>query len=123
MVHFLFIGLAGIPAITQYGGIDFVIPYGTAVQNLRATSLNDGSDFSTDGTHLADGLGDYVAACCYWQSMFAPRFGSIVGNTFRKTDLDENTKGVKNITDETASIAQKAAMWATYNWYEVVNPE
>lgn len=86
-------------------GIDFIIPYGTAVQNLRASSLNDGRDFSTDGTHLADGLGDYVAACCYWQSVFAPRFGSIEGNTFRITDLDEDTKGVKNVTDETAPIA------------------
>lgn len=102
-------------------GIDFIIPYGTAVQNLRATSLNDGSDFSTDGTHLADGLGDYVAACCYWQSIFAPRFGSIEGNAFRITDLDENTKGVKNVTDETASIAQKAAILAVKNMYEVTN--
>lgn len=102
-------------------GIDFIIPYGTAVQNLRSTPLNDGYDFSTDGTHLADGLGDYVAACCYWQSVFAPRFGSIEGNTFRITDLDENTKGVKNVTDETASIAQKAAILAVKNMYEVTN--
>lgn len=101
-------------------GIDFVIPYGTAVQNLRATSLSDDNEFSTDGTHLADGLGDYVAACCYWQALFAPRTGiSIVGNTYRKTDLDESTAGVKNITDETAPVAQKAAMWAAYNWYTV----
>lgn len=102
-------------------GIDFIIPYGTAVQNLRASSLNDGRDFSTDGTHLADGLGDYVAACCYWQSVFAPRFGSIEGNTFRITDLDENTKGVRNVTDETAPIAQKAAILAVKNMYEVTN--
>ncbi len=102
-------------------GIDFIIPYGTAVQNLRSTPLNDGYDFSTDGTHLADGLGDYVAACCYWQSVFAPRFGSILGNSFRLTTLDESKKGVFNITDETATVAQKAAVLATKNMYRITN--
>ena len=100
-------------------GIDFIIPYGTAVQNLRSSPLNDGYDFSTDGTHLADGLGDYVAACCYWQAVFAPRFGSVEGNTFRVTGLNENTKGVTNVTDETAPIAQKAAILAVKNMYEI----
>ncbi len=103
-------------------GIDFVIPYGTAVQNLRATSLSDENEFSTDGTHLADGLGDYVAACCYWQSLFAPRTGiDIIGNTYRKTDLNESTQGILNITDETALIAQKAAMLAVNNMYQITD--
>lgn len=102
-------------------GIDFIVPYGTAVENLRATSLNDGSDFSTDGSHLADGLGDYVAACCYWETLFAPRFGSIVGNGFRLRTLNENQKGVFNITDETALVAQKAAVLATKNMYQVTD--
>ena len=104
-------------------GIDFVIPYGTAVQNLRASSLNDGSDFSTDGTHLATGLGDYVASCCYYQTLFAPRFNkSIISNTFR-ANVDESVAGQKSITDETAVIAQKAAMLATYDWYNVNKPD
>ena len=61
-------------------GIDFIIPYGTAVQNLRASSLNDAYEFSDDGTHLGAGLGDYVAGCCYFQSLLAPRYGvSILG--------------------------------------------
>ena len=101
--------------------IDFIVPYGTAVQNLRATSLNDGSDFSTDGSHLADGLGDYVAACCYWETLFAPRYGTVIGNGFRLTTLDENQKGVFNITDETALVAQKAAVLATKNMYQVTD--
>lgn len=101
--------------------IDFIIPYGTAVENLRATSLNDGSDFSTDGTHLASGLGDYVAACCYWETLFAPCFGSIIGNSFRLTTLDESKKGVFNITDETATIAQKAAVLATKNMWRITD--
>ena len=104
-------------------GINFIIPYGTAVQNLRSCSLNDGEDFSTDGTHLASGLGDYVASCCYFQSLFAPRFGvSIVGNSYR-IDVDETVVGQKSVTDTTAPVAQRAALLATCNMFEVQNPE
>lgn len=104
-------------------GIDFVIPYGTAVQNLRASSLNDGFEFSEDGTHLGEGMGDYVAACCYYQSVVAPINGvSIIGNSYRVTSLTEGS-GKMNVTDETAPIAQRAALLATCNMWEVVNPE
>ena len=47
-------------------GIDFVIPYGTAIQNLRSSSLNNEYDLTIDGTHCADGLADYTAACTYF---------------------------------------------------------
>lgn len=106
-------------------GIDLIIPYGTAVQNLRASSLNDdANEFSTDGTHMASGIGDYVASCCYYQSLFAPRFGvSVIGNTYRNTSLDETTAGVKVIDDDNALLAQKAAMLATYNMFEINNPD
>ncbi|MBR5892073.1 MAG: DUF4886 domain-containing protein [Bacteroidaceae bacterium] len=102
-------------------GIDFVIPYGTAAQNLRASSLNDEYDFSYDGAHLSDGIGDYVAACCYWEALLAPRFGSIIGNSWRYTNLNENTAGVKKITDETVSFAQKAAVLAMRNMYQLTD--
>ena len=105
-------------------GVDFIIPYGTAVQNLRASSLSDEFEFSEDGTHLADGLGDYVASCCYYQSLLAPRFGvSILGNTFSCNDIDESIGGRKAITPERALVAQKAAMLAAYNMWEVMNPD
>lgn len=105
-------------------GIDFIIPYGTAVQNLRASSLNDTYEFSEDGTHLGSGLGDYVAGCCYYQSLLAPRYGvSILGNSFRITNLDESVNGRKNVNDKTAHVAQKAAMLATYNMWDLSNPD
>lgn len=105
-------------------GIDFIIPYGTAVQNLRASSLNDSYEFSEDGTHMGAGLGDYVAGCCYFESLLAPRYGvSIWGNTFRLTNLDEGVGGRKNITDQTAIVAQKAAILATLDMWNVSDPD
>lgn len=104
--------------------IDFIIPYGTAVQNLRASSLNDGYEFSEDGTHMGAGLGDYVAGCCYFESLLAPRYGvSIWGNTFRLTNLDESKGGRRNITDQTAIVAQKAAILATLDMWNVSDPD
>lgn len=105
-------------------GIDFIIPYGTAVQNLRASSLNDGYEFSEDGTHMGAGLGDYVAGCCYFESLLAPRYGvSIWGNTFRLTNLDESKGGRRNITDQTAIVSQKAAILATLDMWNVSDPD
>lgn len=105
-------------------GIDFIIPYGTAVQNLRASSLNDSYEFSEDGTHMGAGLGDYVAGCCYFESLLAPRYGvSIWGNTFRLTNLDESKGGRRNITDQTAVVAQKAAILATLDMWSVSDPD
>lgn len=104
--------------------IDFIIPYGTAVQNLRASSLNDSYEFSEDGTHMGAGLGDYVAGCCYFESLLAPRYGvSIWGNTFRLTDMDESRGGRRNITDQTAVVAQKAAILATLDMWNVSDPD
>ena len=107
-------------------GIDFIIPYGTAIQNLRASSLNNDYDLTSDGTHCANGLADYTAACAYFQSLFAPRYGvSILGNSARITVEQNETYPSSDIsvTDENAPIAQVAAMAACYNWYECINPE
>ena len=106
-------------------GIDFVIPYGTAVQNLRESTIAEGKNaFSSDGSHLANGIGDYVAGACYFQMVYAPRFGKcIIGNTFRKTDLDETETGVLNIDNTNAPLAQKAAFAAAYDWYNLHNPD
>ena len=105
-------------------GIDFVIPYGTAIQNIRQSSLNNEYDLTADGTHCADGIADYTAACCYFQSLLAPRYGiSILGNTCRISDIGESAYPGITVTDENASICQKAAFLATYNWYQVYNPD
>lgn len=105
-------------------GINFIVPYGTAVQNLRASSLNDGSDFSEDGRHMADGIGDYVASCAYFQALVAPRYGiNIIGNSWTKTDFDESITGVINITAANALLAQKAAFASCCDMFNINNPD
>lgn len=107
-------------------GIDFIIPYGTAIQNLRASSLNNDYDLTADGTHCANGIADYTAACAYYQSLFAPRYGvNILGNTAR-IDVEQTETYPSSdisVTDENAETCQKAAFLACYSWYECQNPE
>ena len=106
--------------------ISFVIPYGTAVENLRSSSLNNEYDLTRDGAHCGFGLCRYTAACCYYESLIAPRSGiSVLGNTARydASKAEETTYPSVSVTDENALIAQKAAILATENWYECVNPE
>lgn len=111
---------------TNYG-IDFIIPYGTAIENLRASSLNNEYDLTIDGTHCALGLADYTAACCYFQCLLAPRYEtSILGNTARWSNNGETgtySSSIVDVTDDNALIAQKAAFIAGNNWYECINPE
>ena len=105
--------------------VDIVIPYGTAIQNLRASSLNNEYDLTRDGMHCGYGLAQYTAACCYYESLIAPRSGiSVLGNPAR-IDVSSKTSKypVVNVTDENALIAQEAAYLATKDMYHCFNPE
>ena len=107
-------------------GIDFIIPYGTAIENLRSSSLNNEYDLTSDGTHLAYGLGEYTAACCYYESLIAPRSGiSVLGNAARydASQAPSSQYPSISVTDENALIAQKAAVLATKYMFECLNPE
>ena len=105
--------------------IDFVIPYGTAIQNLRSSSQNNEYDLTRDGTHCGYGLAEYTAACCYYESLIAPRYGiSVLGNSARidVSNIESKYPSV-SVTDENALIAQQAAVLATKDMYHVINPE
>ena len=105
--------------------IDLVIPYGTAIENLRSSSLNNEYDLTRDGTHCGVGLARYTAACCYYESLLAPRSGiTVLGNPARyNASNDESTYPAVSVTDDNALIAQRAAVLATKNYFECVNPE
>jgi len=106
-------------------GVDFVIPYGTAIQNLRSSSLNNEYDLTRDGTQCGYGLAEYTAACCYYEALIAPRCGiSVLGNSARIDVSDKESKYPSvNVTDENALIAQEAAYLATKDMYLCQNPE
>lgn len=104
---------------------DFIIPYGTAIQNIRSSSLNNEYDLTADGSHCASGLADYTAACCYFQALFSPRYHiSIIGNVARWSNTaNEQAKfpsSIIDVTDETAPIAHQAAYLAVENPYQCI---
>ena len=105
--------------------IDIVIPYGTAIQNLRASSLNNEYDLTRDGTHCGYGLAQYTAACCYYEALIGPRCGiSVLGNSARIDVSDKESKYPSiNVTDDNAPIAQRAAYLAIKDMYNCQNPE
>ncbi len=111
--------------LTEDYDISFVIPYGTAVENLRSSSLNNKYDLTRDGTHCGFGLCRYTAACCYYERLIAPRSGiSVLGNATRyDASKDSSQYPATSVTDENAEIAQKAAILAVKNWNSCLNPE
>lgn len=121
-------------------GVDVIIPYGTAIQNLRTTNpqnvfnesdqIYEGADghrnnYTRDNTHLGYGLARYTANCTYYQSLIAPWCGkSILGNTYRPevTAAELNTtitnpEDCINVNDDNALIAQKCAIMACSDMY------
>lgn len=91
--------------------IDVLAPVGTAIQNLRRTSLNNPPlDITVDNRHLDYGAGRYTAACVLFQTLIAPcydidlfdtSFTAPYGNIF--------------VTEENYKICQKAAFDACKN--------
>ena len=49
------------------GKVDFVIPTGTAVQNLRTSYIGD--NLTNEGYHLNDGVGQFVAGLTYFAKL------------------------------------------------------
>ena len=105
--------------------IEFVIPYGTAVENLRSSSLNNSFDLTADGTHCGYGLCKYTAACCYYESLIAPRTAISCYGTPADIDVSDRESlypGV-NVDSTNALTAQKAAILAVQDMFHCNNPE
>ena len=106
--------------------IQLIIPYGTAVQNLRASSLNNEYDLTRDGTHCGYGLCSYVAACSYYESLIRPRTKiSVLGKngSYRVPDNWRNTQSHMDITQKNVELAQLAAISSVHNPFICINPE
>ena len=92
-------------------GIDFIIPSGTAIQNARTTELGENSNGITrDGLRLSLGVGVYIAAMTWYESIFRPIYGkSIIGIPVSQAikDCDRGKEGFQEITDENYLICQQ----------------
>ena len=114
-------------SVVEKDGIDLMIPTGTAIQNARNTSLMDASELTRDGIHLSFGVGRYIAACTWFQMLFAPMYGvSVVGNsaTHRFSDYERRNPGhsTTEVTDSNRILAQRCAYNATLYPYSITVP-
>jgi hypothetical protein len=116
-----------------------IFPYGTAVQNLRTTQLNnlgDGGFLMGDNAHLHEGIGCLCAAYANTLTILdALGLGeiSIIGEKTRPTKawcaehgvLDPNygeiTNDVVGITEDNCYLAQVASIQAVKKPYEVTD--
>lgn len=104
--------------------INIMIPYGTAIQNLRSTELNNDVDLTRDGYHLGHGLARYTATCCYYEALLAPRTGvSIIGNNIPYIVDEDPSISQYSVTESNMETAQKAAVLACRYPYLCLNPE
>lgn len=90
---------------------DGICATGTALQNLRQTSLNNVMNLTRDGYHMDYGLSRYTAACTLYQVMLYPRMGiKLETCKFRIPELIATSGSYTTpVTDANAPIAFKAA--------------
>ena len=121
-------------------GTTVLFCYGTAIQNLRTTSINergDGGGFTVDGLHLQEGIGCLCAGYCMAIKMLdivGYNSKSIIGNNIRpdrkwinarnipgKNYGESGNDGVIGINDKNCRLAQMAAIQACKSPYTVSN--
>lgn len=106
-------------------GIKYLISTGTAVENLRTTSLNvdNGMDLSRDLFHLDKGITHYTANCTVFESILGPCVGKTMdGNTYRFSTSDTSSKNYTTpVTDKNVPTAIVAARKAIEKPLEVTD--
>ena len=78
---------------SKLSGIKLVIPSGTAVQNARATSLNE--VMTRDGFHLHKTYGRYVAACVWLEKVLGV---NPVGNPYRPETMTQEQQRLAQLS-------------------------
>ena len=106
--------------------ISVVIPCGTAVESLREQPPGNSADYASDGSHLAAGLGQYTAACTYFEAVIAPLFGvTVLGDPARYACTEAERASARfpeacvDVTDGNAIMAQQLAVDAVANPYSI----
>lgn len=131
--------MANSKKILDMTGTSVIFPYGTAVQNLRTTSLKfigDGTahNLTVDNGHLQDGIGCMVAAYANTITILKCLGLNKIGIIGEQTRVDSafitnkkipgahlGTSGVVGVTDNNCYLAQVAAECAIKKPYEVTD--
>jgi uncharacterized protein YqfB (UPF0267 family) len=104
--------------------VEKIIPTGTVLQNLRATSLNTPMDLTRDSYHMDYGISRYAAACAVFESIIMPEYGiNLDGNTYRYSNSNTTPGSYSTpVTDTNAPIALQAARDALANPWTTTTP-
>ncbi|MFA6729988.1 MAG: DUF4886 domain-containing protein [Eubacteriales bacterium] len=71
----------------KHGEIDFIIPAGTAIQNMRTSFIPD-PDFTSDGYHLSQRLGCYAAGLVWFAALTGESISNAKTGLISQTSLD-----------------------------------
>jgi hypothetical protein len=88
--------------------ISQVVPSGTAIQNARTSVL--GNDLTRDGYHLSWGVGRFVVACTWYESL--------TGHNVTNNSYTSNLLSAKE-----TQLAKKAAHFANLKPFNITNLE
>lgn len=78
--------------VTPY--TDFIIPSGTLIERLRASSYNDSMDLTADGYHLDQGMPCLALSCLWHEIIIAPCTGSILDAGHEEVTVSTLSTGV-----------------------------
>lgn len=109
--------------------INMLIPTGTAIQIARHTSLQTPYDLTRDNSHLAYGVGRYIAACTWVQTFFVPvyQFSLLdvtANHSLLEIELNDGEQGFIEgssvpVTEENRGMCQRCAIKACRDPFDI----
>jgi len=90
-------------AMSNHEELTFVVPSGTAIQNARTSILGD--NLNRDGYHLDYGIGRYIAACTWLETVTEL---SAVGKSYHPSSVDSLMAAVGQNAAHNAVLNQNA---------------
>lgn len=117
--------------VTDEYGFDIIVPYGTAVQNLRHAVDYTDLDLTSDYTHLQIGIPQFTASACYYQTLLAPyTHQSIINKESELLTIFDNGNDSEvlpadytPVSADNIGAAINSAFLASRNMYTSISPD
>lgn len=112
--------------MTEFDGIDVIVPIGTAVQNARMLpEFSEYGELTYDGRHISFGVGRYIAAGTFFESLIAPVFSTTIWDNpyiheITPAELRDAKYEQKSLTEDLRLDAQQCVVNAVLHPYELV---